>query len=115
MMIKLRFAVTADSESRKEDLKRIQELTHEISSRDAEIMKCQKQTAELQRKLHELHGELLLREDNYNKTFANGGVGMHVLNVSQAMNAEKELIDWMLKATPPGKRNKPKESRLKHM
>ena len=41
-------------------------------------------------RLRRLKGEVLLREDNYNKTFANGGAGLRVLDVSQAMSAQQE-------------------------
>lgn len=40
--------------------------------------------------------ELLLREDNYNNTFANGGAGKAKLNVGKAQNAQNATMDWML-------------------
>lgn len=46
----------------------------------------------------QLRGEMLLREENYNKHFRNGGVGARVLDVSAASGAEQGLVNWMLKA-----------------
>lgn len=93
-------------ESRPEDLERIRQLTKDLAARDGSIAKLEGQVAELERKMQRMHGELLLREDNYNKTFTNGGAGVTVLNVSQAMNASQSVMDWMLKPPRPGSRSK---------
>lgn len=45
----------------------------------------------------QLRAELLLREENYNKHFKNGGAGEKVLSVGAAMNAQSGVMDWMLK------------------
>jgi hypothetical protein len=45
----------------------------------------------------ELRNEMLLREDNYNKVFKNGGAGSKVLDVANAMSAQQGVMDWMLK------------------
>jgi hypothetical protein len=44
-----------------------------------------------------LRAELLLREDNYNKHFRNGGAGEKVLAVGAALSAQADVMDWMLK------------------
>ena len=53
--------------------------------------------------------EMLLREENYNNTFSNGGAGRQKLAVDRAAASSQEVADWMLKkrpslaATHPGK------------
>ena len=49
-------------------------------------------------RMTQLRREMLLREENYNKTFRNGGVGERVLGVDSAIGAQQEVVDWMLKA-----------------
>ena len=44
--------------------------------------------------------EMLLREDNYNNHFANGGVGKHQLAVNRATSSAAEVAEWMLKKRP---------------
>jgi hypothetical protein len=41
--------------------------------------------------------EMLLREDNYNNHFANGGMGKQVLGVGRALSSGEEMAEWMLK------------------
>jgi hypothetical protein len=41
--------------------------------------------------------EMLLREDNYNNHFANGGVGKQVLGVDRALSSGEDVASWMLK------------------
>jgi hypothetical protein len=41
--------------------------------------------------------EMLLREDNYNNRFANGGVGKQKLEVRRAASSEQEIATWMLR------------------
>lgn len=41
--------------------------------------------------------EMLLREDNYNNRFANGGAGRHKLAVDKAMSSTQDVSEWMLK------------------
>ena len=43
-------------------------------------------------KLANMRSELLLREDNYNKTFSNGGAGQRALAVDKAMTAQQVNI-----------------------
>ncbi len=89
---------------RKEDLQRIRELTSALAGKNAEAADLHRQVGERDSKLQRLSGELLLREDNYNRTFANGGAGMRVLDVSQAMSAQQTVTDWMLKPSSPSKK-----------
>lgn len=44
--------------------------------------------------------EMLLREDNYNNHFANGGAGKHKLAVGRASSSAQEMAEWMLKKRP---------------
>lgn len=46
--------------------------------------------------------EMLLREDNYNNRFANGGAGKQVLAVSRASSSAQEMAEWMLKKRASG-------------
>ena len=89
---------------RKEDLERIRELTSALAGKSAEAADLHKQVGERDSRLQRLNGELLLREDNYNKTFAHGGAGLRVLDVSQAMSAQQTVTDWMLKPSSPNKK-----------
>lgn len=41
--------------------------------------------------------EMLLREDNYNNHFANGGVGKQVLGVDRALSSGDDVASWMFK------------------
>lgn len=44
---------------------------------------------------------MLLREENYTKTFSSGGgAGSRVLDVGRAARAAQGLTDWMIKASP---------------
>jgi hypothetical protein len=43
---------------------------------------------------------MLLREDNYNNHFANGGAGRQKLAVGRASGSAQEVADWMLKKRP---------------
>jgi hypothetical protein len=49
--------------------------------------------------------ELLLREDNYNNHFANGGKGKQMLSVNRASSSALEVADWMLKKRPSASSN----------
>lgn len=75
-------------EPREEDVRRIRQL--EIALAESEELV---RTAE--ERMQQLRKELLLREDNYNKHFKNGGAGEKVLNVAGAMNAESDVMSWM--------------------
>ena len=86
---------------RKEDLERIRELKVALVEKTAQAADWHKQVGESDSRLQQLNGELLLREDMYNKTFANGGAGLRVLDVSQAMSAQQTVVDWMLKPNSP--------------
>ena len=46
--------------------------------------------------LQQMRAELLLREHNFNKTFQGGG-GLQALAVDKAVNAQKGVVDWMIK------------------
>jgi hypothetical protein len=50
----------------------------------------------------QLRGEMLLREENYNKHFRNGGLGERVLDVGLAAGAQNEVVGWMLKSSSGG-------------
>jgi hypothetical protein len=50
----------------------------------------------------QLRGEMLLREENYNKHFRNGGLGERVLDVVLAAGAQSEVVGWMLKSSSGG-------------
>ena len=52
-------------------------------------------TSHLSIEVSSLQAELLLREDNYNNTFANGGAGKNVLNVGKAQHAQDATMAWM--------------------
>jgi hypothetical protein len=45
---------------------------------------------------------MLLREENYNKHFRNGGMGERVLDVGLAAVAQSEVVGWMLKSSSGG-------------
>jgi len=77
-------------ESREDDVARIKELT-------ALVAQQQKDVVYYKEAMEKMKAEILLREDNYNNTFANGGAGKSVLNVGKAMNATNVQMDWMLK------------------
>jgi hypothetical protein len=76
-------------EPRPEDVAAIADLKATLAAREEAL-----QTAE-NRVIH-LRNEMLLREENYNKHFRNGGVGERVLDVGGAASADSEVMDWML-------------------
>eukprot|EP00775_Hariotina_reticulata_P010893 gene10893-11047_t len=78
-------------EPRPEDVAAIADLKATLAAREEAL-----QTAEM--RLHHLRNEMLLREENYNKHFRNGGVGEKVLDVGSAASAHNEVVDWMLKS-----------------
>lgn len=63
----------------------------------------------LSAQLQQIKAEVLLREENYNKTFANGGKGSSVLAVDSALSAQDTLSNWML--SKPLRRTSSKQSR----
>eukprot|EP00892_Ulva_mutabilis_P012739 jgi/Ulvmu1/9838/UM056_0079.1 len=75
---------------REEDVERIRMLMATLEDRDAQI-------AAFEERYNELHNEMLLREDNYNNRFANGGAGRHKLAVDKAMSSTQDVSAWMLK------------------
>ncbi|KAK9810350.1 hypothetical protein WJX72_009243 [[Myrmecia] bisecta] len=79
-------------ESRAEDLELIAELDATVKSQAGELRL-------LEERLAQMRGELLLREENYNKTFSNGGAGEKALAVDKALNAQQGVVDWMLKSS----------------
>eukprot|EP00198_Chlamydomonas_reinhardtii_P001640 XP_001690976.1 hypothetical protein CHLREDRAFT_188583 [Chlamydomonas reinhardtii] len=76
-------------EPREEDVRRIAELEGFVRQLEELVRTSEERMAQLR-------AELLLREDNYNKHFKNGGAGEKVLNVDMAMNAQSGVVDWML-------------------
>lgn len=77
-------------ESRQEDLDNIARLDTLSRTQAGELRLIEERMAQLR-------GELLLREENYNKTFSNGGAGEKTLSVDKALNAQQGVVDWMLK------------------
>lgn len=77
-------------EPREEDVQQIMTLKRTVKEHSAQI---KAQSAQLE----QIRAEVLLREDNYNKTFANGGTGPAVLGVDRALTADENLSNWMLK------------------
>lgn len=75
-------------EPREEDVARIHQLESALYSAEEQV-----RTAE--ERMQQLRAELLLREDNYNKHFKNGGAGDKVLNVGSAMKSGADVMDWM--------------------
>ena len=82
---------------RREDLDKIRELKASLADKSAKVDTLQQHTIEQEARLQQLHGELLLRERNYNGTFANGGAGARVLDVSNALSAEHGMAKRTLK------------------
>lgn len=87
-------------ESRREDVEKIRHLAQAVADRDASILKLQVEFDKMEGKLEQLHREMILREDNYTKTFANGGAGMHVLDIRHASNTQQTAVDSMRKEPP---------------
>ena len=94
-------------ESRSEDVARIAELTALATSQAAQLQ-------DSENKLQQMRAELLLREDNYNKTFSNGGAGRRTLAVDKALTTQNQVVDWMLKSGPRKKilEEKPRSYRI---
>jgi hypothetical protein len=82
-------------EPRKEDVARISDLEAAVCERGAALQAAQA-------RLGQLRGEMLLREETYNKRFSNGGAGARVLDVEAALGAEQGVLDWMLKGAGAG-------------
>ena len=78
-------------EPRSEDVVRISELSALTASQASELQASED-------KLQQMRAELLLREDNYNKTFSNGGAGRRTLAVDKALTTQNQVMDWMLKS-----------------
>ncbi len=76
-------------ESREEDVRRIGEL-------ETAVRKLEELVRSSEERMAQLRAELLLREENYNKHFKNGGAGEKVLNVDSALHAKTDVVDWML-------------------
>lgn len=72
---------------------RISELSATVATQASELQASQD-------KLQQMRAELLLREDNYNKTFSNGGAGRRTLAVDKALTTQSQVVDWMLKSGP---------------
>ena len=80
-------------ESRAEDVLQIQQLSALVNTQASQIQASED-------KLQQMRAELLLREDNYNKTFSNGGAGRRTLAVDKALSTQNQVVDWMLKSGP---------------
>jgi hypothetical protein len=78
-------------EPRAEDVAKIEELERLVMQKEEALSDAEQRMTQLRR-------EMLLREENYNKHFRNGGVGERVLGVESAIGAHQEVVDWMLKA-----------------
>ncbi|BDA41607.1 hypothetical protein COCOBI_02-3880 [Coccomyxa sp. Obi] len=87
-------------ESRREDIEKIRSLAQVVADRDASILKLQVDLDKMESKLEQLHREMILREENYTKVFANGGAGLRVPDVRQALNTQQNVVDWMIKQPP---------------
>ncbi len=70
---------------------------HNLLPAAAQARRHEEQARAAEVRLAELRNEMLLREDNYNKVFRNGGAGSKVLDVGNAMSAQQGVMDWMLK------------------
>ncbi len=94
-------------ESRAEDVAQIQQLSSLVASQAGELQLSED-------KLQQMRAELLLREDNYNKTFSNGGAGRRTLAVDKALTTQNQVVDWMLKSGPRKKimEEKPRSYRM---
>lgn len=80
----------AAREPRPEDVAAIGELKAVLAAREEALRTSEERMAQLR-------GEMLLREENYNKHFRNGGMGERVLDVGLAASAQSEVVSWMLK------------------
>lgn len=76
-------------EPRREDMERIGELESMVRAKDGQLKASEDQ-------MHKLRREMLLREDNYNKHFKNGGVAERVLDVSSALESSQGVVSWMI-------------------
>lgn len=76
-------------ESRHEDILKIKRLEESLEIKE-------KESKERANQMNQLRNEMLLREDNYNKHFRNGGKADKVLNVESAMASTKGLTDWLV-------------------
>jgi hypothetical protein len=85
----------AAREPRPEDVAAIAELRAAIAAREEALRTAEDRMAQLR-------GEMLLREENYNKHFRNGGLGERVLDVGLAAGAQSEVVGWMLKSSSGG-------------
>ena len=91
LVLLIRVNATGCREARAEDIARITELSNLVASQASQIQASED-------KLQQMRAELLLREDNYNKTFSNGGAGRRTLAVDKALGTQHQVVDWMLKA-----------------
>lgn len=91
------FLFVGSRESRREDAEAMKRLAQVVADRDAAILQLQAELDKQDAKLQQLHREMVLREDNYNRKFAGGGAGMRTLDERQPLNAQQSVVDWMLK------------------
>lgn len=85
----------AAREPRPEDVATIADLRAALAAREEALRTAEDRMAQLR-------GEMLLREENYNKHFRNGGMGQRVLDVGLAAGAQSEVMSWMLKSGSGG-------------
>jgi hypothetical protein len=85
----------AAREPRPEDVAAIAELRAALAAREEALRTAEDRMAQLS-------GEMLLREENYNKHFRNGGMGERVLDVGLAAGAQSKVMGWMLKSSSGG-------------
>mmetsp|Transcript_13940 Transcript_13940/g.37680 ORF Transcript_13940/g.37680 Transcript_13940/m.37680 type:complete len:170 (+) Transcript_13940:3-512(+) len=70
------------------------ELIQQLQQKNGELTELMRTSEE---RMAKLRAEMLLREENYNNHFKNGGAGTKMLNANAAMNAQSGVMDWMLK------------------
>ena len=65
--VQVGFGRTRCEERRREDLDRIKELRASMADKSAKLAEAQGRNEELEARMQQLHGEMLLRESNYNR------------------------------------------------
>ncbi|GMH32716.1 hypothetical protein BSKO_00550 [Bryopsis sp. KO-2023] len=78
-------------EPRKEDVDKIVALERALKVSEHAVQRSEE-------RMNQLRNEMLLREDNYNKHFKNGGRAEKVLDVKGAMASTKGITDWMIQS-----------------
>ena len=79
-------------ESREEDVQEIAALRKNKTRMERELKDAEEALVQLRR-------QMLLREENYNKNFKNGGAGHRVLDVGGALASTTKVTAWMANAS----------------